>query len=113
MSREVEKVKIVLDNGTELECEVEERVYPDRTCGQYEGGWHVAYGPGEDDGYFVSDEGTVYEVGTDTVVGVAPVVKRQAEQYERMLMSEPPSEEIKSALDKLLQRDDDRRTVIE
>jgi hypothetical protein len=30
-----------------------------------------------------------------------------------MLMSEPPSEEIKSALDKLLQRDDDRRTVIE
>lgn len=100
------EIRVVLNDGRAVTTTIEERVYPDRSCGQYDSGWHVAYGPGEDDGYFVSLDGLVYEIGTDTPIGCAPEVKaaydEQEAAVERLHRESRPA--VTAALDRLLGR---------
>lgn len=64
------------------ELEVEERVYADRTCGQYESGWRAYRG---DEEYFISDGGEVWAQPHNVVVGIAPKVKEAADRFEAMM----------------------------
>ena len=77
------KVNFTSDDTT-VECVVEERVYTDRSAGQYEPGWAV-YHPVTTFDYFVSQSGEVYAWGTGTVVGNAPVITAESERMEREL----------------------------
>jgi hypothetical protein len=87
--RTMEQIRVVLNNGRELNTTIEERVYPDRTYGQYDSGWFVAYGEGEDDGLFVTVDGRVYEIGTANQVGTAPALR---ESFDRMDEENPSRE---------------------
>lgn len=72
-------------DGKTIELEMDERVYPDRTCGQYEGGW-LCFDPAhpeiDERTWFVSDEGTVYVYATDVAVGYAPDIKAAFDRAE-------------------------------
>lgn len=76
-------------DGREQTMTIEEKVYADISCGQFEGGW-IVYdiqdeGPFEEKNYFVSETGVVYEHGTDKQIGVAPEIVKRAEEIERKL----------------------------
>jgi hypothetical protein len=61
------------------ELEVEERVYADRTCGQWESGWR-AYLNGVE--FFVSDSGVVWRQPENVEAGIAPEIKAASDRFE-------------------------------
>lgn len=77
------KIQVKWNTGGEDELFIEERVYSDRSCGQYESGWVAFRSETDDEDYFISDEGIVYVHGTSDEVGKAPVLVEQAERMER------------------------------
>ena len=79
----MDTIKVNFSDGRQdVELTVEERVFPDRSCGQIEAGWHVS---DDDASYFVSQEGLLYAWGTGTVLGEAPEIKAETERMEREL----------------------------
>lgn len=50
-------------NSTVLALTLDDRVLPDRSCGQYEAGWWAQTPSGRE--FFVSDEGIVYAPSRD------------------------------------------------
>jgi hypothetical protein len=77
-----ETISIRLNNGQRRVLEVEEPVYPDRSCGQFERGWRC-YSKSRE--YFVSETGDVWRQPGNIIVGVAPEIKAQFEEFERMM----------------------------
>ena len=81
----MDTIKVNFTDGEQgVNCPVEERVYADRSCGQYESGWAV-YNPHDFIDYFVSQSGEVYAWGTGNIVGDAPVISAEADRMEREL----------------------------
>lgn len=75
---EIHHVGVVWADGRVDTLAIDEVVYPDRTCGQYEGGWLV-YRPGQEDNpdgemYFISDSGSVWIYASELEVGIAPEI---------------------------------------
>lgn len=74
-----------------VELTLDDRVYPDRTCGQYEAGWWAFDANSNlNSDYFVSEEGIVYDYAMesdrwDKVVGVCPAFKKRYEEMEDKL----------------------------
>src|SRR5262245_20135508 len=68
--------------GLTYSLDVEERVYADRTCGQYESGWRCYSIHTE---YFISDSGDVWKQPENVVVGVAHEIRKAADEMERQL----------------------------
>lgn len=84
--------------GGTATLEVEERVLPDASCGQYEAGWwvldpHDRVATTEDviyREYFVNEYGIVFDFagenrGWTKEVGIVPTLARRAREYERMI----------------------------
>ncbi len=81
--------------GGTATLEVEERVLPDASCGQYEAGWWVFNRAEPIDRYmyreyFVNEYGLVFDFagenrGWTKEVGIVPTLARRAREYERMI----------------------------
>jgi hypothetical protein len=81
----MDTIKVNFTDGEQnVALTVEERVFPDRSCGQYEAGWAV-FNEADEVPYFVSQEGVLYAWGTGTVLGTAPEVAAETERMEREL----------------------------
>lgn len=70
-----------LYKGGKIEVTLEDRVYPDRSCGQYEAGWWV-YCENED--FFLSESGILYDAdyekeyqGHTRPIGINPGLARR------------------------------------
>jgi hypothetical protein len=81
-----------LFGGHEFQVEVEERVFPDRTCGQMEGGARAYAENGNE--YFISDAGVVWLQPHNIEIGIAPAVKAEADKLEAELDRMYEAEEI-------------------
>lgn len=65
-----------------MQATVDERVYPDRTCGQWEAGWVVFHPRDHDREWFLSETGQVYAIGTDESIGVCRNVQIESERRD-------------------------------
>lgn len=79
-------IQVTWKDGRQDTLRVDEVVYPDRTCGQWEGGWLV-FRPGQEDDpdgelYFISETGVVWIYASELEVGTAPAI---VASYEREL----------------------------
>jgi len=81
----MDSIEIHLSSGKVFNAAIDERVYADLTCGQYESGWAV-YDPTVDfsDCVFVSESGDVYAWGTDVMIGRAPGIEESFLKREEM-----------------------------
>jgi len=77
-------ISVKLDTGRTAELGVEERVYADRTCGQWESGWRC-WDETTDMEYFISDTGEVWIQPANLVVGVAPVIRKAADDMDHLM----------------------------
>jgi hypothetical protein len=71
--------------GWMVEAAVVDKVYADRTCGQYESGWIVVDNDAETccgTEYFVSDSGIVWKQPENVEVGIAPTIKEEADRTQ-------------------------------
>lgn len=77
-------ISIVWKDGRTDVLHIDEVVFPDRTCGQYEGGWLVFRWEQRDnpDGemYFISETGSVWIYASELEVGVAPEIVAASER---------------------------------
>lgn len=80
-----------LYKGGTVEVELEDRVFPDRTCGQYEAGWWVFDVDVAPDKhpieYFLSESGILYDYdmvsqGFTTACGISPKMARRMREQE-------------------------------
>jgi hypothetical protein len=86
MKRHVPKtVQVTWSTGGSNELTVDDVIYADRSCGQYENGLIAFHFTNDKVDYFISETGIVYLHGTDTVVGTAPEIKAAADKMERDL----------------------------
>ena len=74
-------ISVHLDGNKTADLQVEERVYSDRTYGQYESGWRC-YDLNNDKEYFVSELGGVWIQPENREVGVAPEIVRRMNEFE-------------------------------
>lgn len=66
-----DRIPVTLAGGGEIVLILDDRVLPDRTCGQYDSGFFAFIeGHDEEFDYFVSDEGFVYGESADGSVSV-------------------------------------------
>jgi hypothetical protein len=86
------ELKIRLNAGGSITVTLEDRVYPDRSCGQVEAGWWV-YAPTGDtaaepgdypfEDFFLSESGILYDYGGsnfDRPVGIHPGLAKRVKQ---------------------------------
>jgi hypothetical protein len=83
-------IPVVFSNGRRRMLHVEERVFSDRTSGQFESGWRCYSAHGTGRGltymeYFISDSGEVWKQPKNVVVGVAPEIKAVSEKLEQAM----------------------------
>lgn len=84
----VDCLTITLVDGESVEVVVDDLVYPDRTCGQYDQG-ALVWNEVTDREWFLSITGDLWDVGTDyDVVGTCAVIaaqyKAQCEDEDRL-----------------------------
>jgi hypothetical protein len=85
-----------LDKGGKIEVTLEDRVYPDRSCGQYEAGWWVYADykdyPNNFIEYFLSESGILYtwdvneapqDRGYTVACGYSVMLKRRLRDLEQ------------------------------
>lgn len=76
------RVEFASSPGLTYSLDVIERVYADRTVGQWESGWACCSITTE---YFISDTGEVWQQPANVIVGVAPDIKAQSDRMEEAL----------------------------
>lgn len=81
----MDTIQIVLSSGEEFSATVEEHVPCDPSSYQWESGWFAVKDDTTEAAYFVSEEGVVYDFGTDHSCGIAPEIKAEADRYESMI----------------------------
>lgn len=88
-----EKIPVVLDGPGGITADfilyVEERVFADRSAGQWENGWLCYYAWTK---YFVSESGVVWLQPDNVEVGIAPLIKAAADRMEVQLAAAEESD---------------------
>ena len=82
MTEEPKTVQVKWTKGGENELILDEHVYPDRSCGQYEAGWIAFHQFNDKVSYFVATTGEVYLHGTSEQIGIVPTLDEAAKRYE-------------------------------
>jgi hypothetical protein len=79
-----EKIAVEFNSspGLTYSLDVEERVFADRTCGQWESGWRCYSFITE---YFISDSGVVWRQPENVECGIAPEIKAAADRMDAMV----------------------------
>lgn len=86
-----------LDKGGKLEVTLEDRVYPDRSAGQYEAGWWVFNKEAPFVNYFINERGLLWDFERATgnftkVIGIhvpwAKMVKKANLELESLIRDE-------------------------
>ena len=82
---EEQTVQAKWNSGGENELVLDERIYPDRSCGQYDAGWIAFHRFNDKVDYFITTDGRVYLHGTSEQIGVVTKLKEQADRYDAEL----------------------------